>query len=225
MKLLLSVLALCLSAASLRADSLEAILKRMDQAAPSFHALSATIAMDTYQAILDSHTPETGTLRMQRLKKNDVRAILDFKGTDARTIAVIGNVVEIYTPKLKLVQKTNVGSKSEMLNQFLLLGFGSSGSELAQSYIITAEGEEKVAGTVTTKLQLIPKDPEVKKQLSKVEIWIPEAASYPIEQKFYRPAQPSDNCRLVTYSDVAVNPPMTGKLDLKLPAGVKEEKQ
>jgi len=225
MKYFLPVAALLLSLSPLKADSLDAILKRMDQAAPNFHGLTANVAMDTYQSILDSHTPETGTLKMQRLKKNDVRAILDFTGDNARTIAVIGGVVSIYTPKLKLVQKTNVGNKTQMMNQFLLLGFGSSGTELAQTYTIESAGSEKVGNTATTKLQLTPKDPEVKKQLSKVFIWIPENGVNPVQQQFFQPAQPSDNWRMVTYSDVSVNPPMPGKLELKVPPGTKEEKQ
>jgi outer membrane lipoprotein-sorting protein len=231
MKHFLSAVALFLSVGFLRADSLDAILKRMDQAAPKFQALTADVAMDTYQSIFgeesspDSHTRENGTLQMQRLKKGEVRAILDFKGANARTIAVIGNVISIYTPANNLVTRTNVGDKSQMINEFLLLGFGSSGSELAKTYTIESAGTDNVGGASTTKLQLIPKDADTRKQLSKVLIWIPDNGVNPIQQQFFQPAQPHDNWRKVTYSNIVVNPKMSGKLELKLPAGVHVQKQ
>ncbi len=203
----------------------------MDQAAPTFRALTANIAMDTYQSVFgeesspDSHTRENGTLQMQRLKKGEVRAILDFKGANAKTIAVIGNVISNYTPENHLVTKTNVGDKSQMINQFLLLGFGSSGSELSQTYNIESAGTDNVGGTSTTKLQLIPKDAATRQKLSKVFIWIPENGVNPVQQQFFQPAQPHDNWRKVTYSNIVVNPKMSGKLELKLPAGVHVQKQ
>jgi outer membrane lipoprotein-sorting protein len=117
-----------------------------------------------------------------------------------------------------MVQDYDVGKNSDVLNQFLLLGFGSSGKELAQSYEISAAGTENVAGVETTKLLLLPKSPGVKERLSKIEMWIPANAAYPIQQQFY---EPSGNYRQVTYSNVKLNPSIKGNLELKLPSGVK----
>jgi outer membrane lipoprotein-sorting protein len=107
-----------------------------------------------------------------------------------------------------------------VLNQFLLLGFGSSGRELAQSYQISLEGTEKVAGKDTTKLLLVPKDPKVKEHLTKIEMWVPNEAAYPIQQQFY---EPSGNYRVVSYSNVRINPSMHGILELKMPGDVKKQ--
>ncbi len=51
-----------------------------------------------------------------------------------------------------------MGKNGNVLNQFLLLGFGSSGKELSANYTITSEGTEKVGSADTTKLLLDPKD-------------------------------------------------------------------
>jgi outer membrane lipoprotein-sorting protein len=205
----------------LKADSVDAILARMDQAAPDFKALSATVQMVTFTSVLGDKTVENGTLKMQRLKQNDVRAIIDFTGgSDARTIALLGKKVRIYYPNLQQYQDYDIGSNSQMLNQFLLLGFGSSGKELAQGYTITSEGSENVTGLPTTKLLLVPKDPKVKERLTKVEIWIPDNSATPVQQQFY---EPSGNWRKVTYTDIDMHPAIQGTLELKLPSGTTKQ--
>jgi outer membrane lipoprotein-sorting protein len=206
-------------ALALPAENVDSILSRMDQGAPLFRGVSADIQMITYTAIIGDKTDETGTLRMQR-RGNAVRAIIDFSGqSDAREIAFFGNIIRMYYPKLKMYQDYDVGKNADVLNQYLLLGFGSSGKELAQSYEISAEGTEKVAGADTTKLLLVPKSAGVKEHLSKIEMWIPANAAYPIQQQFYEPT--NGNYRRVTYSNVKLNPPVKGNLELKLPSGVK----
>jgi outer membrane lipoprotein-sorting protein len=217
--------ALCLFAlgSGLHAESVDAILARMDAAAPNFHAMAADVQMVTYTAILSDKTIEKGTLRMQRLKGTEVRAIIDFSAeTDARVIAFLGKIVRVYYPKLKTYQDYEVGKNAQVLNQYLLLGFGSSGKDLARSYEITAEGSEAVGGKSTTKLLLLPKDPKVKNRLTKVEVWIPSDAAYPVQQQFY---ETSGNYRTVTYSNIQLNPPMTGTLELKLPSGVTKQSE
>ena len=176
--------------------------------------------MVTYTAVLSDKTTEKGTLRMQRLKGNAVRAIIDFSGaTDARVIAFLGKIVRIYFPNANAYQDYEVGKNAQVLNQYLLLGFGSSGKDLARSYEITGEGSEEISGQTTSKLLLVPKDAKVKERLTKVEVWIPNDAAYPVQQQFY---EPSGNYRTVTYNNIRLNPPITGTLDLKLPSGAKK---
>jgi outer membrane lipoprotein-sorting protein len=221
MKTFSVVLCLGALAAGLQAQSVDTVLGRMDQAAPGFRGMNADIQMKTYTAILSDTTVENGTLRMQRLKGGDVRAIIDFsQQTDARVIAFLGSIVRIYYPNLKAYQDYEVGKNSDVLNQFLLLGFGSSGKQLAQSYQISLEGSEKVAGQDTTKLLLVPKDEKVKEHLAKIEMWVPENQAYPVQQQFY---EPSGNYRIVTYANEKMNPPIHGVLELKLPKGVKKQ--
>lgn len=216
-------LCLLLGDAALKAQNVNDILARMDQAAPAFHAIAANVRMLTYTAILSDKTTEDGTLKMQRLKPGDVRAVINFTGqTDAREIAFLGKIVRIYYPNLHEYQDYDLGKNSNMLNQFLLLGFGSSGRELAQSYNITFAGSEKVAGQDTAKLLLVPKDPKVLEHLRQAEVWIPDNAAYPVQQQF---DEPSGNYRRATYTDIQLNPPIHGTLELQLPPGTKRQSQ
>jgi outer membrane lipoprotein-sorting protein len=203
------------------ADSVSAVLSRMDETAPQFHGATADVVMDTYEAILSDHTKENGTLQMQRNGAADVRAIVAFTGgNDARTISFKGKTVRIYYPRLNTYQEADMGNKSQVLNHFLLLGFGSSGKELAAAYDVSSGGTESIGGTSTTKLVLVPKDAETKKTLDKVEIWIPEGQAYPLQQKFY---QHNGNIQTVTYTNVKINPPMARSLEFKMPPGAAKQ--
>ena len=220
MKALITVL--CLLSSSLASgQSVEAVLARMDEEAPKFHGVTADLNMVTFTAVISDKTEETGTLKMQRLKSGEVRAILDFPSpTDARTIAFLGRIVRIYYPNAKTYQDFDVGKNTDVLNQFLLLGFGSSGKDLAANYDISTEGQEKVSGRGTTKLLLVPKSKQVKDRLTKIEMWVPDDASYPVQQEFY---EPSGNYRIVTYNNVRLNPSIKGTLELNLPHGVRRQ--
>jgi outer membrane lipoprotein-sorting protein len=216
MKTVIAGLCLAVFAATLNADpTLDAILARMDQAAPGFHSMSADVDMVEYQKIIDDRTTDKGTLQMQKGK--EVRAIVTFPD---RVIGFLGKIVRIYWPKLNTYQDVNIGKNTNVLNEFLLLGFGSSGKELAQGYNITLQGTENVAGHDTSKLLLIPKDPNILERLSKVEVWIPNDAANPVQQQFY---EPSGNWRKVTYSNIVINPAIRGTLEMKLPPGAKKQ--
>lgn len=219
MKTFIAALCLCaLAGTTLEADSaLDAILARMDRAAPTFHSMTANVDMIEYQKILNDTTPDKGSLKMQR-KGKDVRAIVTFPD---RTIGFLGKIVRVYFPNAKTYTDYDAGKNTDVVNQFLLLGFGSSGRELAQSYDITLGGDENLAGQNVSKLVLIPKDPEVKKRLTKIDVWIPADSANPVQQQFY---EPSGNWRKVTYSNIVLNPPnLTGTLEMKLPPGAQKQ--
>ena len=223
MKSLAALFCLFASLSPLTADSLNDILARMDQAAPAFHALTATAALDTYQKIIDSHTNENGNMQMQRSKNGEIRALFAFTGTsDSRTVSFQGKLVRMYYPASKTYQDFDIGNNIAVVNQLLFLGFGSSGQQLSQSYTVSVAGEEKIAGQSTTRLLLIPKDPKVADHLVKAEIWIPDNGSNPLQQKFY---EPTGNYRLITYTDIVVNPAMAGTLELKMPRNAKRLSQ
>ncbi len=220
--LVIGLCLVCAIAGVSNAEDVQSILARMDKEAPGFHALSADMVLNTYTAVLSETTKEMGTLKVQRQAPGKLRAIMDFTGgSDARTIAFLGRIVEVYYPNLKQVDEYPVGKNTDVLNQFLLLGFGSSGKELQQSYDVTAEGTERIAGQDTTKLLLVPKDKKLLDRLQKAEIWIPGAGTSPVQQQFY---EPSGNYRQVIYSNMVRNPPIQGTLELTVPAGTSKQK-
>lgn len=208
------------TAALQAASTAEQILARMDKEAPGFRAVSASITRVKYTAILDDRTEEQGSMVIRRTPKSLESKIVVEK-PNPRSVAFSGNKVEIYYPKINTVQEFDVGKNRGLVDQFLLLGFGSSGKELAKAYTVKAEGSETVAGVATTHLLLTPKSPKVRELLRTIHIWIPDGSAYPIRQKFI---EPSDDYMEVTYSDVKLNPALgASDVRLDLPANVKRE--
>lgn len=207
-----------------QAEDVPAILARMDASAPQLRTMSADIEMETLTAVINDKITEHGSLKMKKGKDNSVRAIIDFSGqadpAQSRVIRFSGKTVRIYFPVAKYYQDYDLGKNTDVLNQFLLLGFGTSGDELAKSYTITPEGSEKVSGQETTKLLLIPKDAKVKEHLSKIDIWIPVGGSNPVQQQFYEGT--SGNYRKVTYTHIEINPAIKGDLEIQMQKDAKK---
>jgi outer membrane lipoprotein-sorting protein len=200
------------------ADDLSAILQRMDQASAAFHSMTADLKMVTYTAILDDKTVESGSLEMVK-GKNATEAVVAFTGSNARTIGFFNKQIQLYQPKLNLVQIYNLKKSGKFLEQFLLLGFGASGKDLAKSYNIQFGGAEQVDGQSASKVVLTPKERGVQEQISQAELWIPESSGYPVQQKFYNS---SGNYHLVTYTNFQLNPQLS-QLKLNAPPGTKTE--
>ncbi len=199
-------------------DSLENALERMDRAAASFKALSADIRSVQHTAVINDDNTDIGRIMLKR-SKHDMRMLVELKQPDPKSIAVQGHKVEIFYPKRNAVEEYDIGQRRELLDQFMLVGFGTSGKELGSAYDIKVLGPDTVAGQATTHLELVPKSPEVLKNLKKLELWIPESEGYPIQQKFYLAG---GDYKLVTYTDVKVNPPLTdADLKLKVPKDAK----
>ncbi len=218
----LCVLATALSAS---AEDVSTILQRMNENAPKMHGLAANVHLVTYTAVLSDTISEDGTLKMQREKNGMLRAVLDFSQlkNSSRVIGLFGSMVRMYFPNAKYYQDYEFGKNGDVLNQFLLLGFGASGDELSQSYTISSDGTEKISGLTATKLLLVPKNPKVKEHLSRAELWIPEGQSNPVQQQFFE--DPSGNYRKITYSNIQMNPPMKGRLAIDMPSGIEKRKQ
>lgn len=209
-----------LCAFALSAESTQSVLARLDKEAAAFRQVTARLTKATHTAILNDTTRESGRMWMRRNGKS-VSIRTDITEPDPRAYAFEGNTGQIFYPKMNTVQVYEVGKSRSLVDQFLLLGFGTSGKELAKNYAANAAGEDPIAGRKTTRLELTPRSPKVKEQITKVELWIPLDAGHPLQQKFY---QPGGDYYLVTYSDVQLNPNLPDDaFRLKLPADVKRE--
>jgi outer membrane lipoprotein-sorting protein len=213
-------LALLAAAPPALAEDLQAILSRMDVSAAAFRSAQADMRRVTHTAIINDDSEELGRLLMMKAK-GGVRALIEFTKPDPRSIAFRDNKVEVYYPKIQTVQEIDLRKQKGIVEEFLLLGFGSSGKDLNKSYSIRIAGEESVDGQASTRLELIPKLGKAKEYFTKAELWIPHGASHSVRQKLY---QPSGDTITIYYTNVKLNPGLTEKaVSLVLPANVKRE--
>jgi outer membrane lipoprotein-sorting protein len=203
----------------LGAEPLSNVLGRMDAAAQNFHALSADMKRVQFTAVINEASEMQGVMRLKRVK-NGTTGVVEFQQPEQRTVYVNGHNVQIYYPKANTVEIYDASKYTSNIDQFLLLGFGTSSADLKKSYDLKAAGTETVSGMPTTRIELMPKTDELKKLITKIELWVPEGQANPIQEKV---TEPSKNYELVTYSDIKVNPALPDSaFELKLPPKVKK---
>lgn len=226
MKILLLLAGWIVLAGSMKAApaALAPILTRIDKGAEKFQAMSAKVTLTTHTDVINENTTESGTILIKKTGKSQVQALIDFQEPPGarRTLSLAGKTAQIYFPKINTVQIYDLGKYREVAEQFVTLGFGTSGRELAESYSVSVVGEETLAGKSVIRLELTPKSADVKKVVTKLDLWIPESGdAYPVQEKYY---SPSNDYHLAAYSDIRINPELKGDaLKLKLPRGVKTE--
>jgi outer membrane lipoprotein-sorting protein len=200
-----------------RAESVEETLARMDKSAEGFKSMRANVRQVSHLNVINEDTVSVGTTSLKRTKR-DVRVLVHFTSPDDKSVAVSGTKVEMYLPKLQTVQEYNLGSRDKV-EKYEALGFGASGSDLKSDYAIKPLGDDTVGGEKASRLELIPKDKQVRQQFPKIELWISETKGYPVQEKFY---QSGGDYMLMTYSEVVTNPPLPDSaFKLNVPKGVK----
>jgi outer membrane lipoprotein-sorting protein len=159
---------------------------------------------------------------MKKVQPGEVQGRIDFTSPDLKTVTIEKRRVQEYLPKINTLQIFDLDKHGPQLDKFLMIGFGTSGTEIATTYDVTILASEQLNGQAVTRLQLIPKNGEAKQYVKKLELWIPEqGAPYPLREKIF---EPSGDYQLVTYSDQKINPPLKADaLELKPRAGVKVE--
>ena len=180
-------------------QTLEGVFRQMDAQAKDFHSVSAEIERTKVTVVVNDKSTESGSI----LVHGD-RMLLELKVPDPRTILRTGDTLFIYTPGLKRVEEYNLGKNRALLDQFLLLGFGTDSHEMQKSYLVTLLREEKIDDRKTVQLELTPKLEAVRSQISKIQIWLDEASWLPVQQEFFESG--SGDYSIVKYSKIVRNP-------------------
>src|ERR1700680_863478 len=161
--------------------TLENVLNQLDTQAATFHSLTADLERTKVTVVVNDKSTESGQISV----RSDDKMRIEVTQPDARTILRDGDNFYIYNPKVHRVEEYNLGKKKSVVDQFLLLGFGTSGSSLKDSYAITLQGEETLDNRKVLLLELLPKTDEVRKQLSKIQLWLDESTCLPVQQQFF----------------------------------------
>lgn len=215
------LLASATAVSAVHAQSLPAVMKRMDAAAPGFRSMTARMDRVTHVAVINDNSAEVATVRVLRGKAKEIRVALNFTEPDNKQVSINDRKVEIFYPKMNTVQEWDLGKYKSLMDQFILLGFGTGGKELQKSYNVKYLKEDTVGGQKCSRLELDPKDPKVRQHYSRFELCIAEAGGHPLLQKLI---EPSGNYTGISYSSVKLNADLKPEtMALNLPAGVKRE--
>ncbi len=180
--------------------SLKDILDRMNEAGKHLKTVSTNLEYTKVTVLVDDRSTEYGQLYFRKSKSPEI--LLNFEKPDPKVILFKKNKAEIFLPKTNQIQEYDLEKHSGLVQQFLLLGFGTDSDELKKSYDIKYTGEEQLGGDMAVVLELTPRDPGVAAQLNKIQLWISEESWLPIQQKFF---EPGGDYLLTHYTSVKVN--------------------
>ena len=179
--------------------TLENVLGELNSHGGDFHSLSADVERTKVTVVVDDRSTSTGTILVHADKM-----LLQMNPPDARTILKTGDSLYVYTPGLKRVEEYNLGRNRELVDGFMLLGFGTRGTELRKNYQVSLIGESLLGDKRAVELQLVSKSDAVKDQFSKIQIWFDTSTWLPLQQQFYETG--SGDYSIIRYSNIVRNP-------------------
>ena len=168
--------------------NLEAVLAGMDQAAARFTSVAGNLEYTKVTVIVDDHSTERGKIFFEKAK-GKLRVMLAFQDPAEKYVLFADSKVSIYRPKIAEIEEYSLAQNQGLLEQFLLLGFGTSGTELQKGYRITWRGEEALDGEPAVHLELAPKSASVAARLQRIELWLSPQTWQPLQQNFYEPSK------------------------------------
>jgi outer membrane lipoprotein-sorting protein len=206
--LLLSV-ALVLPAMAASDVSLESVLTKLDQTAAQFHTAEAKFTWIMFNSVVnDVAETETGTIYFRR-NGQDIQMAADIDKPESKQVIFSEGKIELYQPKIGTVDVYDAGAHREEFETFLVLGFGSSGQDIRKSFDVNYGGEEKIDGTDTSKLELVPKSDKIKQHFPQIILWIDVQRGVSVQQKLM---EPNGDYRLAKYSDIRLNQKIPNKV-------------
>ncbi len=191
------------------ADNLNSVLARLNTAAQGFRSVSADfkVLVKTTEPIEDTET-QTGQVYYDRIGKSFKMAahIHDVNGQPvAKTYMYADGQVKLWDGPP--VDQVTTLTKLSQYESWFELGFGASGTELAEKWNITYGGDETIDGVKTAKLELVAKDPTVRKNLPKVTVWMDTQHGVSLKQVF---DQGQGQSRTANYSNFKYNERLPG---------------
>ena len=185
------------------ADDLARVLHELDTAAASFRSTSADFQFDTYQTDpIPEKDTQKGTAYYDR--KGTVFQIAahinEINGKPSPRMYMYSNgMLRLFEPLIDQVTSFKNASKYE---SYLLLGFGASGKELADKWDIKYLGPETLDGVKTEKLELVAKDPTIRKNFPKITVWMDTSRAVSLKQVW---DQGQGQSRVCVYFNIKVN--------------------
>jgi outer membrane lipoprotein-sorting protein len=192
-------------------DDKDRILRQLDAAAAKFRSTTADFQFDTYMTdpIPDQET-QTGMVYYERDGKNFRMAAhisQDNKKKVEKVYTFSGGVFKLFEGGD--ANQVTTFSQASKFESYLMLGFGASGRELEEKWEIKYLGPETLLDgknkVKTEKLELIAKDPAVRKNLPKVTIWVDPVTGVNLKQVF---DEGQGQTRVSVYFNIKINQPL-----------------
>jgi outer membrane lipoprotein-sorting protein len=188
------------------ADDKDRVLRKLDAAAKKFQSTQADFEFDsvTTEPIVEKNI-QKGSVDYERAGTGFQMGVHQQEENGKpvpKVYTVAKGVFKLFEP---LVNQVTVSNKVSKYESYIALGFGASGTDLEQKWTIRYVGSETLDGVKTEKLELVAKDPDVRKLFPKVTIWMDAERGVSLKQVFDEgPGQ----YRVCVYFNIKVNQPL-----------------
>jgi outer membrane lipoprotein-sorting protein len=183
-------------------SSLENVLQKMDEAGGKFRSAQASFTWQQYNKVIDEVAEtQKGKIYFRRSGK-DIQMSAEITQPETKVLIFSDGKIQIFQPRIEQVDVYDAGSHREEFESFLVLGFGGGGHDMLKSFDVKYQGEEKLEGVNTSKLDLTPKSEKVRQQFAHILLWIEPGRGVSIQQQLF---QASGDYRMAKYSEIELN--------------------
>lgn len=186
--------------------SLNQVIAKLNAASAKFKSAQADFSWNQYQAVVQEHDIQSGTVYFDRRGGTTWMAayVKQEGGANApKDLVFNGSELQLYQPAIKQMQIFR--ANGNQVESYLTLGFGGSGDSLQQNWDVEVLGQDQIDGVPVVRLDLKPKSQSVKDTFSHVTIWVDTNRGISLKQIFY---QPSGDESTNTYSHIRYNQPI-----------------
>ncbi len=184
----------------------ERVLRRLDAAAANFHSTAADFEFDSVETDpVPEKDVQKGTVYYER-KGSTFQMGVHINEVNGKPVPKVyiysGGTVRLYE---KLVNQVTTLTKLGQYESWFMLGFGASGKDLEQKWEIKYLGSEVLDGVKTEMLEMVPKDPAIRKSLSKVTVWVDAEKGVSLKQVLtFSPTE----YKVSVYFNIKLNQPL-----------------
>lgn len=188
------------------------VLRELDAASLKFKSAQADFVWDTYERVINETDTQRGAISFKRSGKSTLMAAQFFDAANqppSKLLVYKDGQLKMYQPRIDQLTEFAAGKNRAQAESFLTLGFGGSGEELEKSWDVTSQGTETINGVLTAKLDLVPKQQNVKNMFSHVTIWVDPVRGVSLRQQFF---EPNGDYRTTNFTNIRYNVNVPGKV-------------
>ena len=188
---------------------LDKIMSKMDETAAKFRTAQANFTWTTFNSVVNEESGrQTGKIYFQR-NGNETEMAAEIDPPDAQQVLFSHGKIQLYKPRTGIDDVYDASAHREEFETFLVLGFGVSGEDIRKTFDVTYGGEEKIDGTDTAKLELVPKSDKMKQHFPQITLWINPQTGISVQQKLM---ETDGDYRLAKYSGIQLGQKIPAKI-------------
>jgi outer membrane lipoprotein-sorting protein len=172
------------SAGSSESD-LKAVLDQMDEASKRFKSAQADVELEQYTKLVDETYRQTGQVFFRR-HGGSMDVALHIVKPHPRQAVLTGDRLVYHDPKTGQLMERKIGNNRADVEAMMNLGFGGRGQELQKDFEVKLMGWELVDNVKTAKLELAPKNDQLKQFFTRMILWIDPKRDVSLKQQRFQ---------------------------------------